>query len=490
MSASDQQQHTHRRLHILQQHLSPTTTSSHAPPPSQTPLLSSHSTNNNFYTSTTTNSPNNNNKRERAVIIQGVRTPFVRSFGSLMNVDSIELGVHAVSGLLNKTRLDPRYIDEVIWGNVVLNTKAPNIAREIILDLNLPKNITGVTVSRACHSGLEAILQGVRLIEHGGAQVVVAGGSDSMSNGEISLPRHMAHALGNYKYNGSGKSSTQKWVQLVSELGSPASWVPTPPAIAERSTGHTMGYHADLIAESRNIGRESQDAFAMASHVNAARARREGKLAQEIVPVNKVHEDNLIREKQDASKMAKLKPAFRKQGTVTAASSSALTDGASCVLIMSESKARELGYPTDMTIRSYATTAIDPFPELLLAPALAIPKALDNAGLKLDDIDVFEIHEAFAAQVLATVACLASEQFCRERLGRNEIVGEIDPRKINVNGGSIAIGHPFSATGGRVVTSCMNELRRTGKRYGLISICAAGGLGGVCILEHNPSSNK
>jgi len=413
----------------------------------------------------------------------------------MMTVDSIGLGVSSVSGLLNKTQIDPNLIDEVIWGNVVLNTKAPNVAREIVLDLNLPKKITGVTVSRACHSGLEAILQGIRLIEHGGAQVVVAGGSDSMSNGEISLPRHLGHALGMYKYGGASSQGFKGVVKLLKDAGSPMTWVPTPPAIAERSTGHTMGYHADLMAESRDVKRESQDAFAMASHVNAGRARREGKLAQEIVPVvlpngaGVITEDNLIREKQDSGKMAKLKPVFRKQGTVTAASSSPLTDGASCVLIMSEQKARELGYPTDMTVRSYSTTAIDPFPELLLAPALAIPKALDNAGLTLNDIDVFEIHEAFAAQVLATVACLASKEFCKERLGRDEPVGEVDPRKLNVNGGSIAIGHPFSATGGRVVTSCMNELRRTGKRYGLVSICAAGGIGGVCILEHNPNNN-
>jgi acetyl-CoA acyltransferase len=479
-----------RRIHILQQHLQPSTSQHLRMEQLDNVLMNNGVSNRNLVNSHGTSIASLN----RAVLIKGVRTPFIKAFGPMMKVDSIGLGVAAVGGLLNKTKLDPNHIDEIIWGNVVLNTKAPNIAREIILDLNLPKKITGVTVSRACHSGLEAILQGVRLIEHGAAECVIAGGSDSMSNGEICLPRQLTHALGIYQYG--PEKGLKAFIKFLQNAGSPLHWIPEPPAIAERSTGHTMGYHADLIAENRNIRRESQDAFAMASHLNAARARKEGKFADEIVPVvlpnneGVITEDNLIREKQDPAKMSKLKPVFRKQGTVTAASSSPLTDGGSCVLIMSEKKALELGYPIDIVVKSYATTAIDPYPELLLAPTLAIPKALDNAGLTLKDIDLFEIHEAFAAQVLATIACLSSKEFCKEKLGRDEPVGEIDPKKLNVNGGSIAIGHPFSATGGRVVLGCMNELRRTGKRYGLISICAAGGLGGVCILEHNPNARN
>jgi acetyl-CoA acyltransferase len=470
-SNNERSQH---RLHVLSQHLQP----------------SNNEIKKQFIQQNHVNSLQQ--QKNKAVIIMGARTPFVKAFGPLMKVDSIGLGVASVGGLINKAKLDPNHIDEIIWGNVVLNTKAPNVAREIVLDLNLPKKITGVTVSRACHSGLEAILQGVRLIEHGGADCVIAGGSDSMSNGEISLPNHISWALGQYQFG--GEKGFKGFVKLLKNAGPPSTWIPTPPSITERSTGHTMGYHADLIAENRDVKREAQDALAMASHTNAARARREGKFKEEIVPVTLpngegiVSEDNLIREKQDSSKMAKLKPVFRKQGTVTAASSSPLTDGGSCVLIMSEKKARELGYPTDITVRSYATTAIDPFPELLLAPTLAIPKALDNAGLTLNDIDIVEMHEAFAAQVLATIACLASKQFCKERLGRDEPVGEIDPRKVNVNGSSIAVGHPFSATGGRVVTAAINELRRSGKRYALISICAAGGIGGAAIIERNPNA--
>ncbi|KAF0983092.1 hypothetical protein FDP41_011070 [Naegleria fowleri] len=432
-------------------------------------------------------------KKRKAVIVCGARTPFVKAFGDLMEVDSIGLGVSAVEGLLKKSKLDPNLIDEIIWGNVVLNTKAPNVAREIVIDLNLPKKITGVTVSRACLSGLEAILQGIRLIEHGQAEVVVAGGSDSMSNGEMALPRNLTLALGKYNY-GKDKGTMKGLIQLFKDAGSPLSWIPTPPAIAERSTGKTMGYHADMMAELNRVTRNTQDQFAAQSHKNAAKARREGKLDEEIVPVRLkngkvVARDNLIREDSDASKMSKLKPVFRKTGTVTAASSSPLTDGASCVLVMSEEKARELGYPVDIRISSYATTAVDPYPQLLLAPVLAFPKVLDDAGITLDQVDLFEIHEAFAAQVLSTTACLASDEFCQKRLGRSKAIGVIPPEKLNINGSSIAIGHPFSATGGRLVTSAMNELRRTGKKYAILSVCAAGGLGGVALVER-VSDNK
>lgn len=249
-----------------------------------------------------------------------------------------------------------------------------------------------------------------------------------------------------------------------------------------------MGYHADLMADLNKITRNVQDEFATASHKNAAKARREGKFDEEITPVRLkngkfVNRDNLIREDSDVSKMSKLKPVFRKTGTVTAASSSPLTDGASCVLVMSEEKAKELGYPTDITISSYATTAVDPYPQLLLAPVLAFPKVLDSAGITLDQVDLFEIHEAFAAQVLSTTACLASDEFCQKRLGKSKALGVVPPEKLNINGSSISLGHPFSATGGRILTAAMNELRRSNKKYAILSVCAAGGLGGVVLVE-------
>eukprot|EP00698_Gefionella_okellyi_P013608 TRINITY_DN3737_c0_g1_i2.p1 TRINITY_DN3737_c0_g1~~TRINITY_DN3737_c0_g1_i2.p1 ORF type:complete len:330 (+),score=84.35 TRINITY_DN3737_c0_g1_i2:429-1418(+) len=328
------------------------------------------------------------------------------------------------------------------------------------------------------------------MIERGDAHCIIAGGSDSLSNADLVMPKHVTHALARYQYGGKTRGAAGIY-DLVKELGSPTGWFPQAASIAERSTGKTMGYHADLMAEINAIPRDEQDAFAIGSHTKAAAAQTAGRFKDEIIAVQTpsgklVSADNLIRGKQDAGKVAALKPVFRTiGGTVTAASSSPLTDGASAVLVMSEEKARELGFAADVFMRSFVTTAIDPFPQLLLAPAMAIPRALDAAGLTLDQIDLFEIHEAFAAQVLATLKCLASDEFARTQLGRDKAVGVVPMEKVNPNGSSIAIGHPFAATGGRLVTAAANELRRTGKRYALISICAAGGIGGVAILERS-----
>ncbi len=396
---------------------------------------------------------------------------------------------------MNKTKLDPKHIQEIIWGNVVVSTRSPNIAREIVIDLHLPKSISGVTVSKACLSGLQAIVQAVQAIEHGDADCIIAGGSDSFSNGEICLPRHLTHALGKYNYKTYKGSNYQQMVQFFKDAGSPLSWLPSQPQIAERSTGKVMGYHADVMAEINQVSREAQDKLAADSHKKAAKARSLGYFDDEVVPVTlpdgkKVTKDTLIRGDTEASKISKLKPVFRPTGTVTAATSSPITDGGSCVLVMSEEKARELGYLTDITIKSIAFSAIDPNPQLLLAPALAIPKALKDANLTLDDIDLLEVHEAFAAQVLATAACLNSKDFAKKFLNQDEPVGKMNLEKLNPNGSSISIGHPFSATGGRIVTSAMNEMRRSNKKYALISICAAGGLGGVVILERNANQSK
>ncbi|KAF0852233.1 mitochondrial trifunctional enzyme 3-ketoacyl-CoA thiolase--acetyl-CoA acyltransferase--beta-ketothiolase subunit b [Andalucia godoyi] len=443
---------------------------------------------------------------QRAVIVGGVRTPFRKAFSDVMHLTSIDLGVHSVRGLLHKYRekLPATAVDEIIWGNVVLNTAAPNIAREIVVDLNLPPHIHGVTVSRACLSGLEAIELAVSRIEHGDADVVIAGGSDSMSNGELPLPRHLTHALAMLQYAGKSQSPIAKVISFFKMAGSPLSWMPSPPQIAERSTGKKMGYHADLMAEINGISRSAQDAFALSSHAKAAAAQKHGYLAEEIVPVPSARnpaqllsEDNIVRKDaltngpEISGKMSKLRPCFRSgaEASVTAATSSPLTDGGSAVLVVSEAKAKALGLPTDIRLVAFINCAVDPYPQLLLAPALAIPRALFDAGLTLDDIDIFELHEAFAAQVLCTVAVLANEEFCAKRIPQEylpagkKVIGKIPLEKINPCGSSIAIGHPFAATGGRLVASASNQLRRTGKRYALLSVCAAGGMGGVAIIE-------
>ena len=391
----------------------------------------------------------------------------------------MDLGVCAIRGLVSRTGLDVRIVDEVIMGNVVVRSSAPNIAREIVIDAGLPRSVTGVMVSRACLSGLQAVEQAVMLIQTGNAECVIAGGADSLSSAELAMPAKFTLALAKYQMGGGNKEGWMGLYKMLKEAGSPVDWIPKPNSIAERSTGKTMGYHADLMAEINRVSRKEQDDFAAGSQIKAAKAVKDGRFADELVSVTVdgkiVSTDNLIRPSVDPKKFATLDTVFRKEkegGTVTAASSSALTDGASACLLMSEAKAKQLGYPTDIIVRSFSTTACEPYPELLIAPAFAIPKALEKARLKLSDIDIFELHEAFAAQVLATLRVL-------EKNGH----GTIPLEKINPNGGSLAIGHPFAATGGRLVAHAVNELRRTKKRFCLISICAAGAMGGVMILE-------
>ena len=429
---------------------------------------------------------------QRCVVVTGVRTPFVKSFTSLRTTPALNLAATAVSALLTATALPPSYIDQLVLGNVVVSTASPNIAREVVLDLHLPPTIPGTTVSVACLSGLEAVAIGVAAVERGDAECVVAGGVDSTSNAEMPLPQHVTSALGVYQMGGGNKRGWQGWRELLSGLGMPWTWLPSAPTVSERSTGRTMGYHADLMAEINGITREEQDAWSVRSHQLAAKARKDGKMDQEVYPVTTtdnrhITRDSLIRESIDIGKLASLPPAFRPPptGTVTAASSSALTDGASACLLMSASLAASMGYASDVSVVTYVKSAIDPFPQLLLAPAIAIPIALHRARLRLADIDLFEFHEAFAGQVLATLACLDSVEFYSKvgLLVEGGKVGKVDRDRVNVNGGSIAIGHPFGATGGRLVTSLCAEMRRRASRYGLISICAAGGIGGVMILE-------
>lgn len=315
-----------------------------------------------------------------------------------------------------------------------------------------------------------------------------------MSNAEIPLPRPVAYGMMKAVMLKKGAAG------FFSEAGyNPLKWIPTGRALTERSTGKTMGWHADMMSELNSIPRKDQEELALNSHRNAIAAEKKGYLAQEISPITvtvkgkskEVSKDDLIQHDLEkmAAKMPNLKPVFRKdKGSITAATSSPLTDGGSAILIMSEEKAKKLGYPTDVTVKSFYFSGIDPYPQLLLAPALGWGPALKKAGLTTKDIDLFEIHEAFAGQVLATIKCLRSPEFFEKYTGSSEVVmkEEFDFSKLNVNGSSIALGHPFAATGGRILGSLTNELRRSGKRHGIVSICAAGGLGGVAVLEHAP----
>jgi acetyl-CoA acyltransferase len=267
--------------------------------------------------------------------------------------------------------------------------------------------------------------------------------------------------------------------------------LPVPPALKEPSTGLTMGESAEKMAKENGIGREEQDRFAKRSHDLAARAWAEGKYRDEVMHVlvppkyeTVAAEDDFVRKDATLEKMAELKAAFdRKYGTITAGNSSGLTDGASALLLMSEEKAKALGYTPLGFLRSYAYAALDPKWQMLMGPAFATPIALDRAGIGLKDLDVIDIHEAFAAAVLSHLKAFASRKFAEERLGRSEALGEVDESKLNPNGGSIAIGHPFGATGGRMILNTLNELTRRGGSLGLVTLCAAGGLGAAVVLE-------
>ena len=424
-------------------------------------------------------------KSRRAVIVRGVRTPFVRAFGELTKLDSIALGGAAVKGLLAKVGIPYKEIDGIVWGGVILPSAAPNIAREIALDLQLGAEVEGMTVTRACASGLQAITLAAAAIERGEADVLIAGGSDSTSNAELKMPQKVVHTLAPLAL---GKPTPGDILGALAQLAPFTDIFPKTPKIAERTTGEVMGESAERMAKRNEITREAQDAFALASHKRAAKAIADGLFDDEIVPVitpdrGEVRADGLVRADTSMEKLAKLRPVFAKDGTLTAGNSSALTDGASAVLLMSEEKAKSLGLTPLAAFSSWSYVGVDPSDQLLIGPAIAVPRALAKAGLELKDVDFVDLHEAFAAQVLSVTKAYASAAFARARLGRDTAVGEVDPEKLNVYGGSLALGHPFGATGARMVTTMSNLLARSGKRTAVLGICAAGGLGAAAVLE-------
>ena len=416
--------------------------------------------------------------RPRAVIVGGARTPFIRAFGALTRVDTIGLGVAAVRGLLERTAIPWRELDSLVWGGVVLPSASANIGREIALDLGLPATVEASTVSRACTSSLYAITQAAALIERGEADVVIAGGSDSTSNAEVKMPQSLVHKVAPVVMN--RRSGPMDYLRMMAKLHPRKDLLPQQPAVRERSTGELMGESAEKMARRNHISREAQDRFAAAVAA--------GRFADEIVPIDtpegrRVHADNLVRGDSSLEKMAKLRPAFAKDGTLTAANSSALTDGGAAVLLMSEEKARALGLEPLAAFRSWSYDAVDPSDQLLIGPAISMPRALQRAGMALKDADIVDIHEAFAAQVLCVLAMLENDGFAQERVGLERAVGSLDPEEINVCGGSIALGHPFAATGARMVTTMANELKLADKQTALLGVCAAGGLSGAVVLE-------
>jgi acetyl-CoA acyltransferase len=421
----------------------------------------------------------------KAVIVAGCRTPFVKSGTTFKDLTAIELGKIAVRELLARSGVPGASVDQLVYGTVVHDPMAPNIAREVGL-ATLPKTVPASTVSRQCATANQAITDAANLIETGNAEVVVAGGAESLSHVPILVSEKLSEVL----VEASKAKSLSARVSAFRRVR-PKDLVPRAPQIAEPTTGESMGESAERMAKANGISREAQDQWALRSHKLAAAGTEDGRLVQEIAPVylppdysEVTLEDNGIRSDTSLEKLAALKPVFdRKFGSVTAGNASPLTDGASALLLMSEERARADGMPILGRIRSYSYTALDPAGQLLQGPAYAAPIALDRAGVTMKDIELMEMHEAFAAQVLSNLQALDSYEFAQKELNRAHKVGHPPEELINVMGGSIAIGHPFAATGGRVTLTLLNEMARRNLGVGLVTVCAAGGLGFAMVLE-------
>jgi acetyl-CoA acyltransferase len=415
----------------------------------------------------------------------GGRTAFQRSQTAFADLTPYELGRAAVAGLLHRGHVDPAEVDYLVMGTVLQDPATSNLAREIGLASGVPESCPAYTLTAACASSNVAVENAVLALSAGLADVAIAGGAEVLSDPPIRYRRPVRKRLvAAQKARGLGD-----YLNLLRGLR-PADLLPEVPAIAEYSTGLTMGETAERLAKRLGISRAAQDEYAALSHLRAAAAVAEGHLAAEITPVfpapsyEPVVADNGVRADTSAEKLAALPPVFdRTFGSVTAGNSSFLTDGAAACLLASEERAAELGLAPLARVVGIAFTAANPLDELLLGPAFAIPEALDRAGLALDDVGVVEIHEAFAAQMIACLRLLAADAFCRERLGRAAAVGRVDVTRLNAWGGSLALGHPFGATGARLVTTCCRRLAAEGARYGLVATCAAGGLGGALVLE-------
>jgi len=422
----------------------------------------------------------------RVAVVDGCRTPFTRAGTVFREMSPVELGKVAVREVVDRANLDPAEIDEVVYGIVVPPIKAPNVSREVMLAAGIPASVPAYSVSRACASANTAITAAAMQIRIGYADVMIAGGVEVLSDVPMLASRHMRDAL-------IGASKAKTIGGRIRSLASirPRDLVPVAPAIAEPSTGETMGESAERMAKENGITREAQDRWALRSHELAYQGTTDGRLREEIVPTivppdytTVVAEDNGIRSDTSIEKLAALPPVFdRKYGTVTAGNASPLTDGASAVLLMGEDHAKAMGYEPLGYIRSWAYSALDPAGQLLQGPAWAAPMALDRAGVSMDDIELWEMHEAFSAQVLSNLQALDSDEFARRELGRDRKVGILSEDRINVMGGSIAIGHPFGATGGRVTITLLREMRRRGLGLGLVTVCAAGALGFAMVLE-------
>jgi acetyl-CoA acyltransferase len=422
----------------------------------------------------------------RVAIVDGVRTPFTRRAGALAGMTAIDLGRHVVSEVVDRNDVDPATVGQVVLGQVILDPSTPNIAREIVLGTGLPPTVEAYSVSKACITSYQTTVNVAQAIAAGVIDCGIAGGAESASNVPVLVSPALQHAI----RSAADARSLMARVQAFADVR-PGDLAPRLPDLTEPSTQETMGESAERMAKINGIDRGPQDDFAHRSHVLAARAWDEGKLADEVAPVDlppryeeTVEIDTTVRFDSDRRRYDDLAPVFdRRHGTLTAGNSSPLTDGAAALLLMSEERAEAEGRAPLGWVRSYAFTALDPADQLLLGPVSATPVALERAGVAFADLDLIDLHEAFAAQVLSVTQAFASAEMCKRYAGLDEPIGEVDWNIVNVLGGSIAMGHPFAATGARQISQTLRELRRRGGRIALCSACAAGGMGAAMILE-------
>lgn len=417
----------------------------------------------------------------RVAVIGGVRIPFCRSNTLYADLSNLEMMAAALNGVVDRFGLKGQHIDEVVGGAVVTHSRDFNLAREAVLSSKLAPSTPGVTLIQACGTSLQSALMSAGKIATGEIESAIAVGSDTTSDAPIVFSKKFSKRLVQV---GQSKTALDK-IRVFRGL-SPSELAPQPPAVSEPRTGLSMGQHCELMAQEWKIPRAAQDELAFESHKKGAAAYDEGYMDDLIVPCAGVYRDNNLRPDISLDKLASLKPAFEKseRGTLTAGNSTPMTDGASAVLLASEewAKAHNLPVLAYLTYGQHIANNFVGGDGLLMAPTIAVSKLLDRAGLTLQDFDFYEIHEAFAAQVLCTLKAWEDADYCKRVLGKDAPLGSIDRAKLNVKGSSLAFGHPFAATGARIVANLAKLLSINGGR-GLISICTAGGMGVAAILE-------
>lgn len=419
---------------------------------------------------------------KNVVVVAGTRIPFATSTTTYMDEMAVDLQRMAISGLLTQTALPKDQVDYVIAGSVIQEVRTSNIAREAAINAGLPETTGAHTIAQACISANAAICAGAEKIMTGHADVVIAGGSETFSDVPIRLSRVLRQKA----------LTAQKAIKKGGPLGAVKHMLKglkmkdislETPAIANYTTGEVMGVSSDRLSAKFGVTREEQDEYTVRSHTLAAKAHADGFYKEEITPYKGSTEENGIKGDSTVEKVSKLKPAFIKpHGTHTAANSSFLTDGAAASLLMSEEKALELGYKPLAYLRDWSFKACDPFEELLLGPTVCSQDVLTRMGLTMEDIGVFEIHEAFAGQILSNLTAMDSQKFADDHFNGKK-VGKVDFDKMNTKGGSLAVGHPFGATGSRLVTTASRRLQQEEQRFALLAACADGGMGHACVLE-------